>query len=150
MTKLVRPSEMRDIQDVDQEDQGKLEADLDGIAAEKVTLEEEDSFVRTLVDPKLPSEEEVKKHNLEGHVNFRNWCGICVKSRGRELDHKSSGDQDKSIPEYSFGYCFPGDEFGFKWTILVGKERSSKVWMATAVPVKGIEGRFGRQMFGVR
>ena len=118
---LVRPSTTKEIQDVDQEDEGKLEADLDGIAEEKVTLEEEDSFVRKLVDPRLPSEDEVKKHNLEGHVNFRNWCGICVQSGGRELDHKSTTDQDKSIPEYSFDYCFPGDEFGFKLTILVGK-----------------------------
>ena len=65
LTQLVRPSIVKEIQDVDQEDQGKLEADLDGVAEEKVTLEEEDSFVRTLADPKLPSEDEVKKHNLE-------------------------------------------------------------------------------------
>ena len=38
--------------------------------------------------------------------------------------------------------CFPGDEFGFKWTVLVGKERMSKSWLATAVPQKGASGRF--------
>ena len=27
---------------------------------------------------------------------------------------------------------------GFKWTVLVGKERMSKSWMATAVPMKGL------------
>ena len=31
---------------------------------------------------------------------------------------------------------------GFKWTILVGKERISKTWMATAVPNKRSIGRF--------
>ena len=27
---------------------------------------------------------------------------------------------------------------GFKWTILVGRERNSKSWMATTVPSKGL------------
>ena len=39
-------------------------------------------------------------------------------------------------------YCFPGNEFGFKWTVLVGRERKTKLWMATTVPMKGSSGRF--------
>ena len=31
---------------------------------------------------------------------------------------------------------------GFKWTVLVGKERQSKSFFATAVPNKGASGRF--------
>ena len=46
------------------------------------------------------------------------------------------------MPEYSFDYCFPGDEMGFKWTVLVGRERRSKTWMATTIPAKGGMGRF--------
>ena len=42
----------------------------------------------------------------------------------------------------NYDYFFPGDEFGFKWTVLVGKERMSKSWLATAVPQKGASGRF--------
>ena len=34
-------------------------------------------------------------------------------------------------------YCFPGDEVGFKWTVLVGRERMSGSWMAAAIPTKG-------------
>ena len=49
---------------------------------------------------------------------------------------------ERKVPEYHFDYCFPGDELGFKCTILVGKERISKTWMATAVPNKGASGRF--------
>ena len=31
---------------------------------------------------------------------------------------------------------------GYKWTVLVGKERMSRSWMATTLPSKGGEGRF--------
>jgi len=81
---LVRPksSDNLEIQDVDVEDQGKLDAELDGIAEERIELEKEDEFVKKLVDPKLPSQEDVKRHRMEGHVNFRNWCGVCVLGPG--------------------------------------------------------------------
>ena len=44
--------------------------------------------------------------------------------------------------EFSFDYCFPGDEFGFKLTVLVGRERTSGMTMATVVPMKGLTGKF--------
>ena len=43
----------------------------------------------------------------------------------------------RALPEYAWDYCFPGDELGFKWTVLVGTEKGSDTAMATAVPVKG-------------
>ena len=58
------------------------------------------------------------------------------------MGHQKEGGKDRKVPEYHFDYCFPGNELGFKWTILVGKERISKSWMATAVPNKGASGRF--------
>ena len=50
--------------------------------------------------------------------------------------------KDRKFPEYRWDYCFPGDEVGFKFTVLVGKEKGSKAWMATTVPMKGSSGRF--------
>ena len=44
--------------------------------------------------------------------------------------------------EYSFDYCFLGDEFRFKLTLMVGHERMPGVRLATAVPMKGSTGRF--------
>eukprot|EP00973_Karenia_brevis_P005356 731267-Karenia_brevis.AAC.1 len=41
-----------------------------------------------------------------------------------------------------WGYCFPGDEVGYRWTLLVGKERQIKMMMATTVPHKGGRGGF--------
>jgi hypothetical protein len=78
-----------------------------------------------------------------GHLPFRNWCPVCIKAKGRDLDHRQDSGKERKMPEYSWDYCFPGDEFGFKWTVLVGKERGSKSWMATTVPVKGASGKFG-------
>ena len=48
---------------------------------------------------------------------------------------------ERNLPEYSWDYCLPGDEFGNKLTVLVGKERKSKAWKAMAVPEKGARGR---------
>ena len=38
--------------------------------------------------------------------------------------------------------AFPGDEFGYKLTVLVGRERVTGASFATAVPTKGSTGRF--------
>ena len=51
-------------------------------------------------------------------------------------------EKERILPEYSFDYCFPGDELGYKWTVLVGKERESGAYMGTAVPNKGGCGMF--------
>ena len=62
------------------------------------------------------------------------------------MDLTRMKDKERIIPEYTFDYCFPGDEIGFKWTVLVGKEGQSKSFCATAVPNKGASGRFASDM----
>ena len=62
---------------------------------------------------------------------------MCVKSHGKDMDHKRDDGHTRDIPEYSFDYCFPWDELGFKWTVLVGRERQSKSVIAVALPDKG-------------
>ena len=44
-----------------------------GEGVERIQLEKEDEFVRKLLDPKLPSKEDIKIHELKGHVDYRNW-----------------------------------------------------------------------------
>ncbi len=51
-------------------------------------------------------------------------------------------NKERHLPEYSWDYCFPGDELGFKWSVLVGKERGSRSFMATTVPNKGGGSKF--------
>ena len=114
----------------------------DGEDVERMGLEEDDEVVKSLGDPSLPSPEEVLKHCRQGHIPYRNWCHICVKSQGRDMGHNQDKGGERNLPEYSWDYCFPGDEFGNKMTVLVGKERKSKSWMAVTVPDKGGTGSF--------
>ena len=34
------------------------------------------------------TEEEVEKHRVMGHIPYRSWCPICVKSMGKEASHR--------------------------------------------------------------
>ena len=38
---------------------------------------------RKVLDPREPTEEERKEHELT-HLPFRNWCGHCIRGRGKE------------------------------------------------------------------
>ena len=89
------------------------EEEVEGSEGIRLFLEKDDVIIKKMVDPLLPSEDEVKSHSLQGHIPYRNWCHICVKSQGRDFQHKKD-KKDRTMPEYSWDYCFPGDEFGFK------------------------------------
>ena len=58
--------------------------ELEGLPLERIGLEREDVFVRKLVDPKLPTKEEVESHELMGYVVYRNWCPVCVGCKGKQ------------------------------------------------------------------
>ena len=109
----------------------------------QLEIEEEPDHLRKLVDPKLPTQDKVDEHYLRGHVPYRNWCPVCIQARGKDMDHQKDSGKERKLPEYAWDYCFPGDELGFKWTVLVGRERGCKSWMATAIPNKGSTGKFG-------
>ena len=114
-----------------------------GTEANRLRVKEEaGGIVKRLLDPRLPSKEEVKEHELSGHLPYRNWCPSCVKAKGKDLDHRRDAGESRGLAEYSFDYCFPGDEFGFKLTVLSGKERVTGMHFATAVPTKGASGKF--------
>ena len=82
--------------------------------------DEGNQFVKKMIDPKLPSQKDVEEHNLT-HLPYRNWCPICVRAKGKEMGHKSATDKERTISEYCLDYCFPGDEFGYKLTVLAGQ-----------------------------
>ena len=85
-----------------------------GEEGERLGLPREGEFIRKMVDPKLPSARDVDEHYLSGHIPYRNWCPVCVKARGRDADHHRDSGKERALPEYSWDYCFPGDELGFK------------------------------------
>eukprot|EP00973_Karenia_brevis_P076431 10619238-Karenia_brevis.AAC.1 len=98
---------------------------------EILRLREDGDVVKNINDPMLPSEEEVKEHYEMGHSVCRSWCSICVRSRSKEWGHRKDSGKDRNLSEYAFDYCFAGDECGYKWTVLVGKERKTGMMMAT-------------------
>ena len=67
---------------------------------------------------------------------------LCEKAQGRDMGHMKDDGKERLLPEYSWDYCFPGDELGFKWSVLVGKEKGSRSLMASAVPNKGGGSKF--------
>ena len=134
-----------DVDGVDSEaddEEENVANDIGDGMSERIALPREDEVVRKVLDPKLPTQEEVDVHNTMGHLPYRNWCPICIRAKGKDMNHKQDDGKERLRPEHSLDYCFPGDELGFKWTVLVGKERGSKSWMASTVPVKGSSGRF--------
>ena len=85
-----------------------------GIDCERLALAKEGGNVKRILDPLPPSEADVEEQWARGHLPFRNRCGKCVVFRGREMDHTRMKDKDRMIPEYTFDYCFPRDDMGFK------------------------------------
>ena len=80
--------------------------------------------MKRLVDARLPSEEEVREHQLT-RLPFRNWCPHCIRGRGKETNHGRQDRSESGLDEFHMDYCFPGDGFGFKLTILVVVEKCS-------------------------
>ena len=108
---------------------------------ERTPAKEDAREVAKLNDPRRPSQAEIDDHELT-HIPYRNWCSICVRCRGRDLDHRKAVEEVRGVSEYAFDYCFPGDELGFKLVVLSGREKVTGMYFATAVPTKGSIGRF--------
>ena len=97
--------------------------------------------VQKMNDPRRPTQAEIDEHDMT-HIPYRNWCSICVRCRGKDLDHRRAVEEERGVSEYAFDYCFPGDELGFKLVLLAGRERITGMYFATAVPTEGSMGRF--------
>ena len=87
------------LRDSDADDEGEVIENGDPV--ERLALEKEGAVVRKLVDPKLPSKEEVEDHYVRGHFPYRNWCHICVRAKGRDMGHQKEEGKDRKVPELS-------------------------------------------------
>ena len=101
--------------------------------------EEADRGVRKparMSDPREPSEEERKEHEMT-HLPYRSWCKHCVGGRGKDAPHKRQ-DAQGELHEMHLDYGFVGEEgeAGKTVTMLVARERKTRMTMATAVPTK--------------
>ncbi len=118
------------------------EADLhvvgDGVEPDEVEVEEAGSGIRIPVkmpDPKRPSQEEVDQHDLT-HLPFRNWCAHCVRGKGSAADHRHATRED-GMPEFHLDYCFMKSHGAEMKTILVCREKESRITFRSVVPLKG-------------
>ena len=95
-------------------------------------------------DPKLPSSDEQRLHNITP-VPYRSWCDHCVKGKAKRASHTKQEEKERTMPEVHVDYCFMGtneDDKEKLLTILVAKERDSGMMMSTIVPKKGSTGEF--------
>ena len=86
-------------------------------------------------NPRSPSREEREEHE-KTHLPFRSWCRHCVRGRGAEEPHRRQ-TMLPEIPEIHMDFMFLTEEGeDQKWTVLVVKERLSRMLMGTAIPSK--------------
>ena len=100
-----------------------------GVEGERIKAEKEADVVRKILDPLKPTEKDVEEHNRT-HLPYRNWCPHCVRAKRKDMDHRKAVGGERGLSEYSFDYCFPGYELGYKLTVLVGRERNTGMSMA--------------------
>jgi len=99
--------------------------------------------LKKMVDPKVPSREEVETHEMT-HLPYRNWCRHCVMGRGVEATHRRAVRDVGAIPEIHVDFCFPGSVVGNgqNLTVVVARDRDSRMMLSEVVPTKGSTGLF--------
>ena len=119
----------------------RRDATLEENEVKKYSAVKDERLLKELVDPRRPTAKEMEDHERT-HLPYRNWCPVCVQAKGKDMDHRKCINDDRGLSEYSFDYCFPGDELGCKLVVLVGRERVTGTVLATTVPMKGSMGQF--------
>ena len=104
----VSPLEAYDVGNCNDADDGKEEVGLGGEDLERLALEKDGGEVRKLVDPLLPNKKDVDEHWVRGHLPYRNWCEVCVRSRGREMDHQTDKGKERKYPSTILMIVFLG------------------------------------------
>ena len=124
---------------VDEKDAEDLEAE-EGVCLE--TDAGDMRAMRKMHDPKMPTKADRDEHNMT-HLPFRSWCRHCVRGRGLEEAHrKGEQREDGGVPEVHLDFAFPGSHGQEGLTLLVARERDSKMWLSTPLPTKGTTGKF--------
>ena len=78
-----------------------------GAEGERIKSEKDVERLKSILNPRKPSEKEVEDHNRT-HLPYRNWCPLCVRAKGKDMDHRKAVEGERGLAEYSFDYCFPG------------------------------------------
>ena len=99
--------------------------------------EEEARRARTAKSPMNPTKAMREEHRPT-HLPFRSWCRECVEGRLDNPPHRAVKQEERGVPEVSADYAFLGKE-GEEGTVtvLVMKDRDSRIIMADVVQTKG-------------
>ena len=76
------------------------------------------------------------------HLPFRSWCEHCVHGRLANPAHKQLAPEERGVHTFSMDYAFLSrDNHGRSLTVLVCKDRETKIVMANVVMKKGADGK---------
>ena len=85
----------------------------------------------------MPTAAEIEEHEALEHVQFRDWCPVCLGARGIGQQHRATEEEDTAEPTVVGDYGFMGQDDGKCMPMLVLRDRRSKTVAATFVPEKG-------------
>ena len=129
-----------DIYDYVDKAQGELGAiEADEGAQDWDELEDEEGLApRVAKDVYTPTAREIMEHDAT-HIPAKTWCPACVEGKLANAPHrKRTTDGDKTVPEVGLDYAFLREANSEEsLTILVMKDRDSKMIFADAVEMKG-------------
>lgn len=92
-----------------------------------------------LKPPYEASQAEVDEHYATGHVQYRNWCAVCLATKGFGQQHRAAPAEDETaVPTIFSDYAFMGQDDGKCMPILVLKCKRTKRLAASFVPAKGV------------
>lgn len=72
-----------------------------GEEVERLKAKRDERLVKALIDPRRPTQKEVEEHE-QIHLPYRNWCAVCVKAKGKDMDHRRDAGKERGLSEYSF------------------------------------------------
>eukprot|EP00971_Amphidinium_carterae_P281315 5585336-Amphidinium_carterae.1 len=88
--------------------------------------------------PVRPSAAEVQQHEDNGHLPYRNWCPMCVATKGFGNPHVRAPSLDEEhTPVVSMDYGFMNPDTESVPFLTVKDNRSRMTW-STLVPQKGV------------
>ena len=105
------------------------------------TMEETGGEAQAVKSPTVmrkPTLEEINEHRRT-HLPYRNWCPICIASRGKDLPHKAIDRRGDGVPIIGMDYFFVGDDGAGVIPAIAARNSITKALIGTAVPTKGIE-----------
>ena len=97
---------------------------------------------KMITSPIKPSAEAIEQHFTAGHVDYRTWCPVCVKARGREDAHprrREDDDDDRTgLPIVAMDYTELNEESENPQKVIIGVDQSTGNLFAHLVIAKGL------------